>query len=81
MDEARNPIPGDAFADDRTLPDETDPATGESADDALEATRTVSEYLMPAEDASPRSGQLVQPPNRGQHAGIGVGGDSRSAHQ
>ena len=43
------------YADDRTLPDETDPATGESADDALEATRTVSEYLMPAEDASPRA--------------------------
>ena len=34
-------------------PNETDPATGESADDALEATRTLSEYLMPAEDASP----------------------------
>lgn len=56
MDETfeRDPIPGDAYADNRTLPDETDPATGESADDALEATRTVSEYLMPAEDASPK---------------------------
>lgn len=55
MDEARErgPIPGDAYADNRILPDETDPATGESADDALEATRTVPEYLMPAEDASP----------------------------
>lgn len=53
MDEARDTIPGDAYADNRTLPDETDPATGESADDALEATRTVPEYLMPAEDASP----------------------------
>lgn len=46
---------GDRYADDRTLPDETDPATGETADDALEATRTVSEYLMPTEDASPRA--------------------------
>jgi hypothetical protein len=55
MDEARarGPIPGDVYADNRTLPNETDPATGESADDALEATRTVPEYLMPAEDASP----------------------------
>jgi hypothetical protein len=55
MDEARarDPIPGDAYADNRTLPDETDPATGESADDALEATRDLPEYLMPAEDASP----------------------------
>jgi hypothetical protein len=55
MDEARtrDPIPGDAYADNRTLPNEIDPATGESADDALEATRTQAEYLMPAEDASP----------------------------
>lgn len=55
MDDARerDGIPGDAYTDNRTLPDETDPATGESADDALEATRTVPEYLMPAEDASP----------------------------
>lgn len=52
MDE-RGGIPGDATDDPNLLPDETDPATGESADDALEATRTVSEYLMPAEDASP----------------------------
>lgn len=49
----RDAIPGDAYADNRTLPDETDPATGESADDALEATRVVSEYTMPAEDATP----------------------------
>ncbi len=50
---ARDLPAGDRYADDRTLPNETDPATGESADDALEATRTVTEYLMPAEDASP----------------------------
>ncbi len=49
----RDAIPGDAYADDRTLPDATDPATGESADDALEATRTSPEEQMPAEDASP----------------------------
>ncbi len=49
----RDAIPSDAYADDRTLPDATDPATGESADDALETTRTVPEYRMPAEDASP----------------------------
>ncbi len=49
----RGPIPGDAYDDPNTLPEETDPATGETADDALEATRTVPEYLMPAEDASP----------------------------
>src|SRR6478672_11815602 len=55
MDETtgRDRIPGDAFTDSRILPDETDPATGETADDALEATRTVTEYLLPAEDASP----------------------------
>lgn len=55
MDEERErgATPGNAFTDNRTLPNETDPATGESADDALEATRTVPEYLMPAEDASP----------------------------
>lgn len=55
MDEAseRGRIPGDAYADNRTLPNEIDPATGESADDALEATRTQTEYLMPAEDATP----------------------------
>ena len=53
MAQDRDRIPGDLAADNRTLPDETDPATGESADDALEATRTVSEYLMPAEDATP----------------------------
>ncbi len=52
-DRERDAIPGDRYRDDRTLPDETDPATGESADDALEATRTVSEYLFPVEDASP----------------------------
>ncbi len=50
----RGAIPGDAFADNRTLPDETDPATGESADDALEATRVVAEYELPAEDATPQ---------------------------
>ena len=50
----RDTIPGDAYADNRTLPNEVDPATGESADDALEATRTVSEYVMPTEDASPK---------------------------
>lgn len=49
----RTAIPGDAYSDPNLLPSETDPATGESADDALEATRTVPEYLMPAEDASP----------------------------
>jgi hypothetical protein len=49
----RGPIPGDAYDDPNLLPEETDPATGETADDALEATRTVPEYLMPAEDASP----------------------------
>ncbi len=55
MDETRerDRIPGDAYADNRTLPDEIDPATGESADDALEATRTQTEYLMPVEDATP----------------------------
>lgn len=47
------PIPGDAYVDARLLPAETDPATGESADDALEMTRVVREYLMPVEDASP----------------------------
>ena len=49
----RGAIPGDAYDDPNLLPEETDPATGETADDALEATRTVPEYLMPAEDASP----------------------------
>lgn len=49
----RGPIPGDAYDDPNLAPEETDPATGETADDALEATRTVPEYLMPAEDASP----------------------------
>lgn len=49
----RTAIPGDAYDDPNLIPNETDPATGESADDALEATRTVPEYLMPAEDASP----------------------------
>lgn len=53
MDEERDAIPGDRYTDDRTLPNETDPATGESADDALEATRTRTEYLMPAENATP----------------------------
>lgn len=55
MDEelTRGPIPGDAYADSRVLPNETDPATGESADDALEATRVMTEYQMPSEDASP----------------------------
>lgn len=55
---------GDIYADDRTLPNETDPATGETADDALEATRTVSEYLMPAEDASPRAVQWSTHPTQ-----------------
>jgi len=57
MDETfeRDTIPGDAFADNRTLPNETDPATGESVDNALEATRMMSEYTMPAEDSSPRA--------------------------
>jgi hypothetical protein len=49
----RGPIPGDAYDDPNLISEETDPATGETADDALEATRTVPEYLMPAEDASP----------------------------
>jgi hypothetical protein len=49
----RGPIPGDQYDDPNLVPEETDPATGETADDALEATRTVPEYLMPAEDASP----------------------------
>jgi hypothetical protein len=49
----RGPISGDAHDDPNLLPEETDPATGETADDALESTRTVPEYLMPAEDASP----------------------------
>lgn len=55
MDERRerDPIPGDDYTDNRTLPSESDPATGESADDALEATRTQTESLMPAEDATP----------------------------
>ncbi len=54
-DDRRTVIPGDAYTDARLLPDETDPATGESADDALERTRTVPEYLMPVEDASSRT--------------------------
>src|SRR5437763_1789597 len=49
----RGAIPGDAYDDPNLLPEETDPATGETGDDALEATRTVPEYLLPAEDASP----------------------------
>lgn len=61
IDESRrDAIPGDAYDDPNLLPEETDPATGETADDALEASRSeprrdVPEYLMPAEDASPRA--------------------------
>jgi hypothetical protein len=58
----RGPIPGDAYDDPNLLPEETDPATGESADDALEETRTVSEYLMPTEDASPEPVRWSQNP-------------------
>ncbi len=49
------PIAGDSFPDPLAIPAETDPATGETADDALEDTREIIEYRFPAEDASPRA--------------------------
>jgi hypothetical protein len=48
-------IPGDSYPDPRLIPAGIDPALGETADDALEETRRVAEYLLPAEDAAPRA--------------------------
>lgn len=53
MAQDRNVVPGDAYTDPNLLPEETDPATGESADDALEATRQPRDQVFPVEDASP----------------------------
>ncbi len=57
-DDSRDP--GDLGLDDRytdpnLIPYETDPATGESADDALEATRQPGDQQFPVEDSSPRA--------------------------
>ncbi len=50
-------IPGDAYTDPNLIAYETDPATGETADDALEATRSGgrndADYRFPVEDSSP----------------------------
>lgn len=48
-------IPGDTFTDPSLLASETDPATGETADDALEATRQPQDQQFPVEDSSPRA--------------------------
>lgn len=44
----------DRYTDPNLIPYETDLATGESADDALEATRQPGDQRFPVEDSSPR---------------------------
>ncbi len=53
MAQDRNVVPRDLYTDPNLLPEETDPATGETADDALEATRQPRDQVFPVEDASP----------------------------
>jgi len=53
MAQDRNVVPRDLYTDPNLLPEETDPATGETADDALEATRQPHDQVFPVEDASP----------------------------
>jgi len=53
MAQERNVVRRDAYTDPNLLPEETDPATGETADDALEATRQPRDQVFPVEDASP----------------------------